>query len=46
MGANAAMSTIRIRKYDLERIRRLSLPNESNWEFLKRVIDEYEAGRV
>ncbi len=46
MGANQAMSTVRIRKYDLNRIQRLRMAKESNWEFLKRVIDQYEAGRV
>jgi hypothetical protein len=46
MGANEAMTSTRIRRYDLERIMRLKLPREANWEFIMRLLNAYEAGKV
>ena len=46
MGANDAMSTIKLRRYDLDRIKEIRLPREANWEVVKRLLDEYIAERV
>ncbi len=46
MAANDAMTTTRIRKYDLERLKGLALARESNWEVIQRLIDEYMARRA
>jgi len=46
MAANDAMTTTRIRKYDLERLKGLALARESNWEVIQRLIDEYMARRT
>tara|TARA_B100000282_G_C31383720_1_gene332461 strand:+ start:240 stop:380 length:141 start_codon:yes stop_codon:yes gene_type:complete len=46
MGANEVMTTTRIRKYDLERIKEISMPRESNWEVIQRIIDDYMSRRV
>jgi len=46
MSANDAMSTIKLRKYDLDRIKQIRMPREANWEVLKRLLDEYQAERI
>jgi len=46
MGANEVMTSTRIRRYDLERIMRLKLPREANWEFIMRLLNAYEVGKV
>ena len=45
MGANDAMTSTRLRKYDLQRIQNLKMPRESNWEFIMRLLNEYEVRR-
>ena len=46
MAANDAMTSTRIRKYDLERLKGISMPRESNWEVIQRLIDDYMARRL
>lgn len=46
MAANDAMSTIKLRRYDLDRIKEIRLPREANWEVVKRLLDEYIAERI
>jgi hypothetical protein len=40
------MTTTRIRKYDLERIKQIAMPREANWEVIQRILDDYKARRV
>jgi hypothetical protein len=42
MGANDAMTSTRLRKYDLQRIQNLKMPREANWEFIMRLLNDYE----
>ena len=46
MAANDAMTSTRIRKYDLERLKGIAMPRESNWEVIQRLIDDYMARRL
>jgi len=42
MGNAEAMSAIRVRKYDIERLQRFKVDNESAWETLARILNEYQ----
>lgn len=44
MGTADSMSAIRVRKYDIERLKALKMNNESLWETLARILNEYEHG--
>ena len=44
MGTADSMSAIRVRKYDIERLKALKMNNESIWETLARILNEYEHG--
>ena len=42
MGTADAMSAIRVRKYDIERLKKFKVNNESAWETLARILNEYQ----
>ncbi len=42
MGTAESMSAIRVRKYDIQRLRDFKLNNESTWETLARILNEYQ----
>ena len=42
MGTADAMSAIRVRKYDIERLKKFKMNNESAWETLARILNEYQ----
>tara|TARA_B100000963_G_C22554738_1_gene638513 strand:- start:412 stop:564 length:153 start_codon:yes stop_codon:yes gene_type:complete len=42
MGTGDAMSAIRVRKYDIERLKQFKVNNESAWETLARILNEYQ----
>ena len=41
-GPADAMSAIRVRKYDIERLKKFKMNNESAWETLARILNEYQ----
>lgn len=44
MATADAMSAIRVRKYDIERLKEFKVNNESAWETLARILNEYQHG--
>ena len=42
MGNAEAMSAIRVRKYDIQRLNDFKVHNESIWETLARILNEYQ----
>ena len=42
MGTADSMSAIRVRKYDIERLKEFKMNNESTWETLARILNEYQ----
>ena len=38
-------TTIRIRRYDHERLSSLAQPTETHWEVIRRLVDAYMLGR-
>ena len=42
MGTAESMSAIRVRKYDIQRLRDFKLNNESTWETLARILNAYQ----
>ena len=42
MGTAESMSAIRVRKYDIQRLKQFKLNHESTWETLARLLNEYE----
>ena len=42
MGNAEAMSAIRVRKYDIQRLNKLKVNNESIWETLARILNEHQ----
>jgi len=42
MGTADSMSAIRVRKYDIERLKEFKMSNESTWETLARILNEYQ----
>jgi hypothetical protein len=42
MGNAEAMSAIRVRKYDIQRLHDFKVNNESMWECLARILNEYQ----
>jgi hypothetical protein len=42
MGTAEAMSAIRVRKYDIQRLQSFKANNESTWETLARILNEYQ----
>jgi len=46
MGTDDAMSAIRVRKYDIDRLKHFKINNESIWETLARILNEYHHSQV
>ena len=46
MGTDDAMSAIRVRKYDIERIKHFKINNESILETLARILNEYHHSQL
>ena len=42
MGTADSMSAIRVRKYDIERLKEFKMNDESAWETLARILNEYQ----
>jgi len=42
MGTADSMSAIRVRKYDIQRLKDFKVNNESTWETLARILNEYQ----
>jgi len=42
MATADAMSAIRVRKYDIERLKEFKMNDESAWETLARILNEYQ----
>ena len=42
MGTADSMSAIRVRKYDVQRLKDFKVNNESTWETLARILNEYQ----
>jgi len=42
MGTADSMSAIRVRKYDIQRLNDFKVNNESTWETLARILNEYQ----
>lgn len=40
------MTSIRVRRYDVDRLKEYALPNEAIWETLLRVLNEYTHTRI
>jgi len=46
MSEESPMTSIRVRRYDVERLKEYALPNEALWETLLRVLNEYTHTRI
>lgn len=46
MSEESPMTSIRVRRYDVERLKEYALPNEAIWETLLRVLNEYTHTRI
>tara|TARA_Y100001963_G_C6596830_1_gene360601 strand:- start:224 stop:370 length:147 start_codon:yes stop_codon:yes gene_type:complete len=42
MGTNDSFTVIKVRKYDVERLKQYALGSEAHWEAFKRVMDTIE----
>ena len=46
MSDESLMTSIRVRRYDVERLKEYALPNEALWQTLLRVLNEYTHTRI
>lgn len=46
MATADSMSAIRVRKYDIERLKKFKVNNESAWETLARILNEYQHSQL